>query len=185
VTSLTISRESEKFLNAMIARENLPCDVVNCHLYEYEPGMKYDAIVNLGVTEHLPDYGRSIATYQRLLKPGGKMYLDASACREKYKFHSFIYRYIYPNNCSPAVIHDWLTHLARTPFQLRGVWDDRWNYYLTARYWAEKFERNRDKIVGLEGEVLFRQFQIYLWGTADVFKRDIMQAYRWVIQLPE
>lgn len=185
VTSLTISKESENFLNTMIAREKLPCEVVNCHLYEYDPGLKYDAIVNLGVTEHLPDYGRSIATYQRLLKPGGKMYLDASACREKYKFHSFIYRYIYPNNCSPAVIQEWLTHLAKTPFQLRGVWDDRWNYYLTAKLWSEKFERNRDKIVGIEGEILFRQFQIYLWGTADVFKRDVMQAYRWVIQLPE
>jgi hypothetical protein len=34
------------------------------------------------------------------------------------------------------------------------------------------------------GEVLFRQFQIYLWGTADVFRRDIMQAYRWVIEKP-
>ncbi len=185
VTSLTISRESENFLNAMIAREKIPCEVVNCHLYEYEPGVKFDGIVNLGVTEHLPDYAKSIATYQRLLKPGGKMYLDASACREKYKFHSFIYRYIYPNNCSPAVIQDWLTHLAKTPFQLCGVWDDRWNYYLTAKLWSEKFEKHRDKIVGLEGEILFRQFQIYLWGTADVFKRDIMQAYRWVIKLPE
>jgi cyclopropane-fatty-acyl-phospholipid synthase len=185
VTSLTISKESENFLNAMISREKIPCEVVNCHLYEYEPGMKFDGIVNLGVTEHLPDYAKSIATYQRLLKPGGKMYLDASACREKYKFHSFIYRYIYPNNCSPAVIQEWLTHLAKTPFQLCGVWDDRWNYYLTAKLWSEKFERNRDKIVGLEGEILFRQFQIYLWGTADVFKRDIMQAYRWVIKLPE
>src|SRR5207253_10073403 len=58
---------------------------VNCHLYEYEPGFKFDAIVNLGVTEHLPGYKKSLEVYQKLLKPGGKMYLDASACREKYK----------------------------------------------------------------------------------------------------
>jgi cyclopropane-fatty-acyl-phospholipid synthase len=184
VTSLTISRQSEDFLNALIAREKLPCDVVNRHLYEYNPGVEYDALVNLGVTEHLPDYGRSLQAYRRLLKPGGKMYLDASACREKYRFHSFIYTYIYPNNCSPACLHDWMTQLAKTPLRLKGVWDDRHSYYLTAKHWAQNLEKNREAIVKDVGEVLFRQFQIYLWGTADVFRRDIMQAYRWVIEKP-
>jgi cyclopropane-fatty-acyl-phospholipid synthase len=83
------------------------------------------------------------------------------------------------------VLHDWLTHLAGTPFQLRGVWDDRHSYYLTAKHWAQNLERKREDIVARFGEELFRKFQIYLWGTADVFRRDIMQAYRWVIQLPE
>ncbi len=185
VTSITISKESEDYLNALIRRENLPCDVVNKHLYEYDPGIQYDAIVNLGVTEHLPDYGKSIATYQRLLKPGGRMYLDASASRTKYNFHSFIYRHIYPNNCSPAALHEWMTELAKTPFQLLGVWDDRHSYYLTARQWSINLEANRASITERFGEELFRKFQIYLWGTADVFKRDVMQAYRWVIRKPE
>jgi cyclopropane-fatty-acyl-phospholipid synthase len=184
VTSLTISKESEAFLNGLIESQKLPCDVVNCHLYEYDPGRKFDAVVNLGVTEHLPDYKKSLATYQRLLKPGGKMYLDASACREKYKFHSFIYKHIYPGNCSPMCLHDWLTHLAKTPFRLRGIWDDRHSYYLTARQWALNLERNRETIVRNGDEALFRKFQVYLWGTADVFRRDIMQAYRVVLELP-
>lgn len=184
VTSLTISKESENFLNNMIQTQKLPCEVVNCHLYEYDPGMKFDAIVNLGVTEHLPDYKKSLQTYQRLLKPGGKMYLDASACREKYKFHSFIYKHIYPGNCSPLCLHDYMTELAKTPFRLRGVWDDRHSYYLTAREWALNLERNRETIVRNGDESLFRKFQVYLWGTADVFRRDIMQAYRWVLELP-
>lgn len=184
VTSLTISRESEDFLNALIESWKLPCEAVNCHLYEYDPGYKFDALVNLGVTEHLPDYQRSLAAYQRLLKPGGRMYLDASACREKYNFHSFIYKHIYPGNCSPMCLHDYLTRLAKTPFRLRGIWDDRHSYHLTARQWAQNLERNREAIVRSGGESLFRKFQVYLWGTADVFRRDIMQAYRLVLELP-
>jgi cyclopropane-fatty-acyl-phospholipid synthase len=184
VTSLTISKESESFLRELSAREQLPCEVVNCHLYEYDPGMQFDAIVNLGVTEHLPDYGRSLATYRRLLKPGGKIYLDASACRQKYKFHSFIYKHIYPGNCSPLCLHDYLTELSKTPFRLRGIWDDRHSYYLTARHWAQNLERNRDEIVRNSDECTFRKFQVYLWGTVDVFRRDVMQAYRWVLELP-
>ena len=184
VTSLTISKESELFLNNMIAAAKIPTKVVNCHLYEYEPGMKFDGIVNLGVTEHLPDYARSLKTYQRLLKPGGKVYLDASACREKYKFHSFITKHIYPGNCSPLCLHDYMTQLSKTPFMLRGVWDDRHNYYLTAKHWAQKIERNKESIIAKCDESLYRKFQVYLWGTADVFRRDIMQAYRWVLELP-
>jgi cyclopropane-fatty-acyl-phospholipid synthase len=184
VTSLTISRESEGFLGNLIAREQLPCAVVNCHLYEYDPGLQFDAIVNLGVTEHLPDYGRSLDTYRRLLKPGGKMYLDASASRKKYNFHSFIYKHIYPGNCSPLCLHDYLTELAKTPFRLRGIYDDRHSYFLTARHWAQNLERNREEIVRSCDESLFRKFQVYLWGTVDVFRSDVMQAYRWVLELP-
>jgi cyclopropane-fatty-acyl-phospholipid synthase len=184
VTSLTISKESEAFLNKMIKAENIPCEVINCHLYEFEPGFKFDAIVNLGVTEHLPDYARSLATYQRLLKPGGKVYLDASACREKYKFHSFITKHIYPGNCSPLCLHDYMKHLAKTPFRLLGVWDDRHSYMLTAKHWAQNLERNREAIVRACGEPTYRKFHVYLWGTVDVFRRDIMQAYRWVLELP-
>ncbi|MDB5047757.1 MAG: SAM-dependent methyltransferase [Fibrobacteres bacterium] len=184
VTSLTISKESEKFLQEMIDTQKLPCEVVNRHLYEFDPGMKFDAIVNLGVTEHLPDYGKSLAIYQKLLKPGGKMYLDASACREKYKFHTFITKHIYPGNCSPLCLHDYMTQLSKTPFMLRGVWDDRQSYYLTAKHWSLNLEKNREEIVRNGDESLFRKFQVYLWGTADVFRRDIMQAYRWVLELP-
>jgi cyclopropane-fatty-acyl-phospholipid synthase len=184
VTSLTISKESEAFLNKMIADQKLPTEVLNQHLFEYEPGFKYDAIVNLGVTEHLADYKRSLAVYRKLLKPGGKIYLDASACREKYKFHSFITKHIYPGNCSPLCLHDYLKHLANTPFRLLGVWDDRHSYELTALHWARKLERNRDAIVKACGESTYRKFHVYLFGTADVFRRDIMQAYRWVLELP-
>ncbi len=184
VTSLTISAESESFLKSLIAEKKLPCEVVNNHLFEYAPEGKFDAIVNLGVTEHLPDYARSLEAYRRLLKPGGRVYLDASACREKYKFHTFITKHIYPGNCSPLCLHDYMTHLARTPFRLRGVWDDRHSYYLTARQWAVNMENNREAIVKSGGEANFRKFHAYLWGTADCFRRDIMQAYRWVLELP-
>src|SRR5215467_9293652 len=57
VTSLTISAESEQYVNRLIARQALPCRVVREHFLEYTSKEPFDAIVNLGVTEHLPDYG--------------------------------------------------------------------------------------------------------------------------------
>src|SRR4029077_11279418 len=77
VTSITISDESEKTMRELIRRRGLACEVVKEHFLEFKSAEPFDAIVNLGVTEHLPDYRRTLAQYQRLLKPGRRVYLDA------------------------------------------------------------------------------------------------------------
>jgi cyclopropane-fatty-acyl-phospholipid synthase len=184
VTSLTISRMSEKFLNDLITREKLPCTVKFEHLYDHKPAEKYDAIVVLGVTEHLPDYDRSLRTYQSLLKPGGKVYLDASAARKKYDLGSFLIKHIYPGNGSTMCLHDYLRAVSLSPFHLEGVWQDRFSYALTARHWAERFDAARAYIEERWGRSQFRKFQLYLWGTAEGLRNDRLQAYRVVLALP-
>ncbi|HEV8629205.1 MAG TPA: class I SAM-dependent methyltransferase, partial [Thermoanaerobaculia bacterium] len=77
VTSLTISAASARTMRRLIAERGLAGEVVEQHFLEYRAREPFDAIVNLGVTEHLPDYRRSLAQYQRLLKPGRRVYLDA------------------------------------------------------------------------------------------------------------
>ncbi len=184
VTSLTISRESEKFLNDLIAREKLPCKVKFQHLHEHQPDKKYDAICILGVTEHLPDYERTLALYRSMLKPGGKVYLDASAKRKKYQISSFLRRHIYPGNGSPMCLHDYLRAVSASPFQLEVVHDDRHSYELTAKHWAERFDAAREEIERRWGRAQYRKFRLYLWGCYDSFKRDDVQAYRVVLGLP-
>lgn len=184
VTSLTISRESEKFLNDLIAREKLPCRVEFKHLHEHRPDKPYDAICILGVTEHLPDYDKSLALYGSMLKPGGKVYLDASAKRKKYDISSFLRRHIYPGNGSPMCLHDYLRAVSESPFQLEAVHDDRHSYALTAKHWAERLDAARDEIERRWGRAQYRKFRLYLWGCYDSFKRDDVQAYRVVLGLP-
>lgn len=184
VTSITISRESERFLNDLIEREKLPCKVRFEHLYDHNPDELYDAIVVLGVTEHLPDYAKCLAKYRSLLRPGGKVYLDASAQRKKYDISTFLERHIYPGNGSPMCLHDYLRRVAESPFQLEGVHDDRHNYTITAKYWAERLDRARLEAERRWGLAQYRKFRLYLWGCYEGFKRDRMQAYRVVLGLP-
>jgi cyclopropane-fatty-acyl-phospholipid synthase len=184
VTSITISRESERYLNTLIEREKLPCKVRFEHLYDHKPDQLYDAIVVLGVTEHLPDYAKSLAKYRSLLKPGGKVYLDASAQRRKYDISSFLERHIYPGNGSPMCLHEYLRHVAESPFQLEGVYDDRDNYRITSKYWAERLDFGRFEAERRWGMAQYRKFRLYLWGCYDGFKRDRIQAYRLVLGLP-
>jgi cyclopropane-fatty-acyl-phospholipid synthase len=184
VTALTLSRESERFLTELIEREQLPANVVRQHFLGYESKERYDAIVNMGVTEHLPNYRASLHKYAELLKPGGNIYLDALAMRAKRRLSTFMKRYVYPGSSAPLLLHDYLRHVAHSPFQLLSVTDDRHNYYLTCREWAQRLDAAREEIVRRWGEPIYRRFRLFLWGSAAGFDTGLVQAYRWVLHLP-
>jgi cyclopropane-fatty-acyl-phospholipid synthase len=173
VTSLTISPDSEKFLRTLVARGRLPCQVRREHRFMHQVDRPYDAIVNLGVTEHLPDYRRTLAKYRELLKPSGRVYLDASASRERYDLSAFLIRHIYPGNGSLLCLADCLAALRETSFKLLELHDDRHSYALTSLHWARNFDRHRDAIIDRWGAPLYRAFRVYLWGCADGFSRDV------------
>ncbi|HSJ15858.1 MAG TPA: class I SAM-dependent methyltransferase [Longimicrobiales bacterium] len=182
VTSLTIAEESRKYLEHLIAREDLPCEVLMEHFFEHRPREPYDGIVNLGVTEHLPDYERTLRHYDALLKPGGKVYLDASASRAKYDVDTFTQKYIYRGNGRFLCLHEYLEEVAKSPFEPESVVNDRASYALTATRWAENLEASRDEIERRWGGRLFRLFRLYLWNTARSFGRGHKQAYRVVLR---
>lgn len=184
VTSLTISRQSEAYLSELIQRRQLPCKVFNQDFMEYTSAQPYDAIVILGVMEHLPDYAAVLRQFQRLLKPGGRVYLDASAFREKYSKPTFISRYIFPGDHSYFCLHAFLAAVSKTPLELLGVYNDRHNYYLTCKAWAENLESDCDEIINRWGDMLYRRFRLYLWGSAYAFLSHGMDAYRVVLERP-
>jgi cyclopropane-fatty-acyl-phospholipid synthase len=183
VTSLTIARESEAFINHLISAQGLPCRVFREHLMEHAPAEPYDGIVNLGATEHLPDYPATLRKYQQLLKPGGRIYLDASATRVSHDYSAFLLRHVFPGNGTTLVLHSYLEAVANSPFEVLRVHNDRDDYRLTALHWARSLDAHRDEIVGRWGPEDFRTFQLYLWGCVDAFERDQVQAYRWILQL--
>ncbi len=183
VTSLTIAKASEQFINGLISEQNLPCRVVREHLMEHVPAQRYDGIVNLGVTEHLPDYPRTLRKYEQLLAPGGRIYLDASATRVSHDYSAFLLRHLFPGNGTTLCLHTYLEAVAASPFEVLRVHNDRENYRLTTLRWAQNLDAHRDEVVRRWGAEDFRTFQLYLWGCVDGFARDQVQAYRWVLQL--
>jgi cyclopropane-fatty-acyl-phospholipid synthase len=185
VTTLTLSQESERYLNELIAKENLPARVVREHIFRYASPTRYDAIVNMGVTEHLPNYRATIRKYAELVRPGGSVYLDALAMRRKHNISTFMSRYVYPGGQSPLLLHDYLHEVARSPFELISLDDDRHNYMLTCKRWAQRLDAKRDEIVARWGEPLYRRFRLFLWGSAAGFDTGLVQAYRWVLRMPE
>jgi cyclopropane-fatty-acyl-phospholipid synthase len=184
VTSITISDASERTMRDLIQRRGLTsCEVVKEHFLEFRPSQPFDAIVNLGVTEHLPDYRRTLAQYERLLKPGRRVYLDAYSGR-KHGMPSFISKWVFQGNTSPLCLEKYLTEVARTPFEVVVIKNDRHNYFLSCKKWAENLETKRDEVIARWGKHLYRRFVLYLWSAANSFENGTLSAHHMILQLP-
>lgn len=184
-TGLSISKESIRYLTQRAQELGRDWELIESDLLEYRTDRKYDAIVIMGVIEHLPDYLTVLRKFMGLLKPGGRIFLDGSACTKKYELSSFMVKYIYAGNHSFLVLDDFLNKLARTPLQVEEIFNDRVSYYLTFVQWAKNFDAHKDFLVKTFGEFNFRRFRLYLWGAAYEFLSRSLDCYRMIIQLPE
>ena len=184
-TGITISEVSLNYLNGRAKTLGHDWEIIDADLLGYTTDRKYDAIVIMGVIEHLPDYKRVLEKFAALLKPGGRVFLDGSACTKKFELSSFMVKYIYGGNHSFLVLHDFLEKMARTPFEVLEIHNDRESYFLTFRQWARNFENNREAVISRFGEFNYRRFRLYLWGAAYEFLSRSLDCYRMILKLPD
>ena len=183
-TGLSISQVSIDYLNRRAKQLGFDWELINSDLLRYSTDKKYDAIVIMGVIEHLPQYKLVLEKFMSLLKPGRYIFLDGSACTTKYELSSYMVKYIYGGNHSFLVLHDFLDKLAQTPLQVLEILNDRYSYFLTFQQWARNFDRNREFVVERFGEFNYRRFRLYLWGAAYEFLSRSLDCYRMIIQSP-
>jgi cyclopropane-fatty-acyl-phospholipid synthase len=185
VTMLTISKEQYEYQRGLVAAQSAPgtLETVFESVFAYQSPRKYDAIVLLGVMEHLPDYKRLFAVFERLMKPGGRLYMDFASNRTKFNVSSFTYRYIFPGSHTPVVMPELLAAANRTAFEPVSLHNDRHSYFLTLQAWGKNLEAQREALVPKYGERTYRLFQLYLWGCARQFQKDgELESYRVVFQ---
>jgi len=184
-TGITNSEVSQSYLRSKLANFGDSFDILLTDFYDYEPKEPFDAIVIMGVIEHLPHYERVLKKFDRLLKPGGRVFLDGSAAKKKYELSTFMVRHIYPGNHSFLVLDDLLKKLAKTDLELMEVQNDRWSYFLTFRQWARNLEASRDYVTRTFGDFEFRKFRLYLWGAAYEFLTRNLDCYRLILYKPK
>jgi cyclopropane-fatty-acyl-phospholipid synthase len=181
-SGLTISRESAEYLERRAKELGYDWEIIFSDLLQYETNRKYDAIVIMGVIEHLPQYHLVLEKFASLVKPGGHIFLDGSACTKKYELSSFMVKYIYGGNHSFLVLHEFLEKLAKTPLEVLEIFNDRYSYYLTFLQWARNYESRKDFVIERFGDFHYRRFRLYLWGAAYEFLSRSLDCYRMVIR---
>lgn len=182
VTSLTLANDSHQHITKLLKENNWPGEVRIEDFLVHKPERPYDAIVILGVIEHIPYYRRFFQQVWNLLKPGGLIYMDASADITKYEVSRYIRHFIYPGTHSYMCLQDVLQEMLFHGFMPRQVEQDNHDYMLTMKAWAERFEQNKEMISKRWGEKVYRAFWLYLWSGAYAFDRNVLQAYHLVAE---
>jgi len=182
VTSLTLAEDSQRYLTRLIEERSLPARVLFQDFLQYRPEQPYDAVVIYGVIEHIPNYRHFCRRAWECLAPGGRLYMDASASKEKFDMSAFTRHYIWHGTHTFLSLQDIVQEFLFHGFQVLEVADESRDYELTMRHWAERFDAARDTIVERWGEQVYRAFRIYLWGGCHAFREDNLQAYHLVVR---
>jgi cyclopropane-fatty-acyl-phospholipid synthase len=172
VTGTTLNDQSYKACRAKRKAEGLEatCEVVKTDFYDYQSHAPFDAITNMGVTEHLTDYDRLLTQYSRLLKSGGYVYSDFVGTTRDAPFRSLIQQHVYPG-AAAVYLPRLLNAVERNQgFDVVTVFDDRLSYDKTCVAWARNAEAHRGTIVEGFGEMRYRWIWSYLWMSVYGFR---------------
>ena len=185
VTSITLVEESAEYIRRLIAEKDLSAEVVVSDVLDYETNEPFDHAVIYGVIEHIPNYASFCTRVWDVLRPGGRLYLDASAVKEKFAISPFTRRFTWPGHHSFLALQDMLRELLYHGFEIVEVERETHDYELTITHWAERFDAARDEIVARWGEDVYRAFRMFLWGGSHAFKTNRLQAYHVVSERRE
>jgi cyclopropane-fatty-acyl-phospholipid synthase len=183
VTSLTLTEDSYSYTDNLIKRMGLGnCSVHIEDFLKHKPKEPYDAVVIYGVIEHIPYYQKFCEQLWACLKPGGRLYLDASATIEKYDMNDFTRHYIWQGTHTFLCLQDMIQELLYHGMEIVEVKRETHDYELTMKHWASRFDENREKIIKGWGKEIYRAFRMYLWAGCHAFRANTMQAYHLVAQ---
>jgi cyclopropane-fatty-acyl-phospholipid synthase len=182
VTSVTLAEDSANYMKSRFEEKGIDAEVVLIDFLDLELDVQFDSVVIFGVIEHIPNYAKFCRNVWRHLKPSGRLYLDASASKEKFAVSPITRKYIFQGHHSffslPDMIREQLLH----GFEIVEVQRETRDYELTIRHWAGRFEIAREEIIERWGERTYRIFRVYLWGGAHAFRTNRLQAYHFVTE---
>jgi cyclopropane-fatty-acyl-phospholipid synthase len=182
VTSVTLVKDSFDYVSNLLRSNRFDGEVVVQDFLTYRPAEPYDAIVIYGVIEHIPYYRQFFERAWECLKPGGKIYIDASATKDKYSMSQFTRFYTWHGTHTFMCLQDLIQEALYAGFQFVEAKEESRDYELTMRHWATRLDENREHIIGRWGEPLYRAFRVFLWGGCHAFRTDRLQAYHVVFR---
>ncbi|MBV9192035.1 MAG: class I SAM-dependent methyltransferase [Betaproteobacteria bacterium] len=136
---------------------------------------QYDKVVSIGCLEHAGRDGLVdlIQAHARSLKPGGLGLIHFIGHVGYFETEYFIRKYVFPGGWIPSLA-DVIVHMEKAGLEIIDVENLRRHYALTLDAWAERFDRNWDKIRALDpsrfDERFRRIWRVYLDGCAEMFR---------------
>ena len=189
-TGITLSQPQADLANTRIALTGLAdrCRVLVRDYREVDDGGSYDALVSVGMFEHvgaklLADY---FSQAWKLLKPGG-VFLNhgiANRALEKpQKGRSFSDTYVFPDG-ELTPINASLRTAEEAGFEVRDVESLREHYAMTLRHWVRRLEAHHDQALQHVDEPTYRVWRLFMSGSAYGFKVGRLNVYQALLLKP-
>ncbi len=136
---------------------------------------QFDKVVSIGCLEHAGRDGLVdlIRAHARSLKPGGLGLIHFIGHVGYMDTEYFIRKYVFPGGWIPSLA-DVIVEMEKAGLEIIDVENLRRHYALTLDAWAERFDRNWEKIRALDpvkfDERFRRIWRVYLYGCAEMFR---------------
>ncbi len=164
VTGITLSRHQLDFTRARLADDDLNATVEYQDFFTYAPGRRFDAISMMGVWEDLSDYDRTMRHLSGLLTPGGRIYSDFGATKERFGMASTITKHVWPGLFRMVYMPQFAKAVADHDFEMVTLSNDRHNYHLWCRKVHERWVARHDDVLEVVDEATWRLHRLVQAG---------------------
>ena len=136
---------------------------------------EFDKVVSIGCLEHAgrDQLAEVIRSHASLLKKGGLGLIHFIGHVGRFDTDFFIRKYVFPGGWIPSLA-DVIVEMEKCGLEILDIENLRRHYALTLDVWAERFDRNWEKIRALDprrfDERFRRIWRVYLYGCAEMFR---------------
>ncbi|MEN3314553.1 MAG: cyclopropane-fatty-acyl-phospholipid synthase [Acidimicrobiaceae bacterium] len=164
VTGITLSRHQLEFTRARLAEDGLTATVEYQDFFTFAPGRRFDAISMMGVWEDLSDYDKTMKHLTRLLTPGGRVYSDFAATKQRFGIASTITKHVWPGLFRMVYMPQFTKAVADNYFEMVTLDNDRHNYHLWCAKVHERWLARHDDVLQVVDEATWRLHRLVQAG---------------------
>jgi cyclopropane-fatty-acyl-phospholipid synthase len=178
VTGINTTGSQANHVRAQIERRGLGSSI-QLHTDFRDPEGKidreFDKVVSIGCLEHAGrnQLGELIRSHSRLLKKGGLGLIHFIGHVGRHETDYFIRKYVFPGGWIPSLA-DVIVEMEKAGLEVLDIENLRRHYAITLDHWAERFDRNWERIRALDprrfDERFRRIWRVYLYGCAEMFR---------------
>ncbi|MCD6041862.1 MAG: class SAM-dependent methyltransferase [Burkholderiales bacterium] len=176
VTAINTTGSQAEYARREIERKRLG-NALSMQMHEdfRDAGRQFDKVASIGCLEHagrdqLAELIRAHASY---LKKGGIGLIHFIGHVGRFDTDFFIRRYVFPGGWIPSLA-DVIVEMEKAGLEVLDIENLRRHYALTLDVWAERFDRNWDRIRALDPQRFDERFRriwrVYLYGCAEMFR---------------
>ncbi|HET9663621.1 MAG TPA: cyclopropane-fatty-acyl-phospholipid synthase family protein [Burkholderiales bacterium] len=178
VTGINTTTEQVEMVRGEIEKRRLAgeLDVIDTDFRDVK--REYDKVVSIGVLEHAgrDQIAEVVRAHAAFLKKGGLGMLHFIGHVGHSDTEYFIRKHIFPGGWIPRLA-EVIVEMERAGLEVIDIENLRRHYALTLDAWAERFDRNWERVHALDpgcfNERFRRGWRVYLHGCAEMFRSPI------------